>query len=267
MRLVDFCIYRSAENSREPKSHMPLPLFHRIIDEAKTIPAITFVTFAGLAEPLLDPHIVDRVRYAKQANPAWRIDLFTNGVYLTPDLFDTLVQAGLGALVISLNATSPEQHEKIMGLKGKYDLVCRHAEYAIANKGSCHVSVRAVWDGTNFGIFDAHAFAEKWGQTQRGTGCGDLITEGNWMNQLGHTTTKPFDPNSRCRRAVEQISVHRDGRVNACCLDPLNKHGWGDLKKQTIREVYNSDAYVKFREAHAFNRAAEYDFCATCTRI
>lgn len=264
-----FCIYPSDENRVLPKAAMPLDLYHRIIDEAATIPVIEQVAFAGLAEPLLDPHLFHRIEYAKKARPAWRIEMYTNGILLTPERFDRLKDLGLDVLCISLNAIDAAQHERIMGVKGKFDLVCENIDYAITHKAPMsHVDVRAVLTQDTFTIEDAQAFLRRWGTTSLG-GYGKVIGEMNWAAQLPEgRTIAQFDPNEWCQRATGQFSVHRDGRVNLCCLDALSKNSWGDLKTQTIREVYNAALYTRFRELHSLNRAAEaHPMCAGCSRV
>lgn len=260
-----FCTYDSAENRKLPKKPMPMPLFEKIIDEASTIPQINEITFAGLAEPMMDPFIIERIKYAKAICPDKRTDMYTNGVRLTPEKFEAVKAAGLDVLVFSLNATNAEQHEKIMGLKSKYDLVCGHIDYAIAHQGTMtHIDARAVVTEDTFTYDDGRDFLRRWGVTNLG-GYGKLISERNWAGE--NRTTSPFDSNSCCKRALEQISVHRDGRVNLCCYDPLNKYPFGDLKMQTIREIYNSAGYVEFREWHRDNQAAKHPLCAVCTRV
>ena len=260
-----FCIYDSEENRKLPKRPMPMPLFQKIIDEAATIPQINEVAFAGLAEPLMDPHLIERISYTSAARADWRIEMYTNGFALTPEKFEALKAAGLDVLVISLNAVSAEQHERIMGVKGKFDLVCSHIDYAIAHKGDmAHIDARAVVTGDTFTTADAGTFLRRWGVTHLG-GYGKLISERNWAGE--NRTVVPFDPNECCKRALEQISVHRDGRVNRCCYDPLSKYSFGDLKTQTIREIYNSKKYVDFRIMHNENRVGEDAFCAGCSRV
>jgi len=260
-----FCSYDSEENRKLPKRPMPMPLFKKIVDEAATIPQINEVAFAGLAEPLMDPLLIERIQYTKQVCPDKRTEMYTNGVRLTADKFDALKAAGLDVLVISLNSTSPEQHAAIMGLKNKYDMVCANADYAIAHKGSmAHIDVRAVVTGDTFTQEDAATFLRRWGVMSLG-GYGKLITERNWAGE--NRTVVNFDPNECCLRALAQISVHRDGRVNLCCYDPLSKYSFGDLKTHTLREIYNSPSYVEFREWHRDNQAAKHPLCKVCTRV
>ena len=261
-----FCMYDKAENRAQTNGHMPLPIFHKIIHEAVTIPHITEIAWSGLSEPLLDPHLVERVAYAHAARPEWLMEMYTNGVLLTPEKFEALKTAGMNCFSVSLNSINQEQHEKIMGLKGKFDLVCANIDYAIAHKDKVAVLVKTVINHDQFTYDDGFQFVARWGSNHFG-GHGGIVNEMNWADQLDRTIRK-FDPNSCCElRALAQISVHWDGRVNLCCLDPLGKYPWGDLKTQTIREIYNSPAYVQFREDHANNQAARHPMCAVCTRV
>lgn len=253
---------------------MSMELFRKIIDEAATIPQIDCIAFSALGEPLLDRHIVERVAYARKARPDWTpMELYTNGVYLTPEKFDALRDAGLDSLSISLNATNAKQHEAVMGLKGKYETVRQNALYAVNNhRGKVDVIVKAVSNDDTFPEADVVKFHAQWGMRLRPDmlpGNGQVVYEANWGGQtrLIDGRKKELNPNSCCNRAVTQFSILWDGKVSLCCFDPLLKHDLGDLNKQTIREIYNAPWYTQFREDHAGDRAAKYDLCRTCTRV
>ena len=267
-----FCIYSKPENDY-PRGVMDMGLYRKIIDEAKTIPQIDSVAFSSLGEPLLDRFLVERIRYAREARPDWTpIEVYTNGVSLTPAKFEALKAAGVNSVTISLNAATAAQHEEIMGLKGKFGTVTANARYAADHADGVDVLVKAVRDDEHFRLSDQVQFLNTWGYRLRpdlGGGVGQVVMQANWAGGVKFIDArhKYFDPNERCQRALEQISVLWDGVVSLCCFDPLAKHKLGDLKTQTIREVYNSDEYVKFREMHAENRAAEHPMCRVCTRV
>lgn len=241
-----------------------MDLFTKIIDEAATIPQINEVAFAGLAEPLLDPFLMDRLAYTRKAGPTWRLSMYTNGFMLTPEKFDALKAIGLDVLIVSLNAVNAEQHANAMGVKGKFERVCAAIDYAILHRGTMHLSVRAVATAGTFTFEDGRTFLKRWGTMPLG-GYGKVLAEHNWAS--GNRTVVAFDPNETCHRALEQISVSRKGHVNLCCVDVYTKHGFGDLNTQTIREIYNSPEYVAFRELHVASQAAKHPLCAVCTRV
>lgn len=256
-----FCTYASPENVY-PKGVMSMELYRKIIDEAKGIPEVGAIAFSALGEPLLDPHLVERVCYARETRADWYpIEVYTNGVSLTPARFEALKDAGVDSVTISLNAVRAKQHQEIMGLKGKFGTVTANARYATDHAGNVIVVVKAVRDDDHFREADQSQFLQTWD--------GRVVWQGNWAGGVEFIDARRngFDPNSACDRALEQVSVLWDGVVTLCCFDPLAKHRFGDLSRQTIREVYNSDDYVQFRQLHHENRAAEHPMCRVCTRI
>ncbi len=264
-----FCPYLT---SLRPKTFMPMDLYRRIVDEAAGIEKITTFCITGLGEPTLDPHLDERVRYAREKKPGVSIEVYTNGVYMTPALISRLQGAGLSCVTYSLNAVTPKQHEALMGLKGKFETVVANIDYALASRdgngsgNSMHVEVHATISNDTWTVANVEAFYKRWGCRDNGDGGhGVVVREGNWAGV--NRTTRIFDPNKGCFRALASIYVMVDGRVATCCFDPTGRQVFGDLTKQTLREVYSSKAYVAFRKTHFKDRADKTDICRNCTRI
>ena len=66
-----------------------------------------------------------------------------------------------------------------------------------------------------------------------------------------------------CGRAMYHMTVLYNGLVNLCCFDPFGKHLFGDLNKQTVKQVWESDERQKFAEAHKNN--IDINPCTKCT--
>ncbi len=248
-----------------PKGFMSWELYTKIVDEASTIPLITELCITGLGETLIDKLIVDRVRYARSRMPNAIIDIYTNGSLLSPERFEALKDAGVSAISISLNAVTAEQHFQVMKGQRDFDLVVKNTEYAIANRDKVTIEVKAVVNGDSFTDDDTWKFYATWGWIKTG-GHGQVVKEGNWAG-LNRTMRETLG-NSACHRALGQIYVLWNGKVTACCWDPDGtKATWGDLNTQSLREVYASEGYLGFREAHSENQAGKYDFCMGCNRI
>ena len=252
------CPYSRSVNDGRRGKVMDDDLFRKIIDEVMGIEPIKQVSLQGLGEPLLDPKIVERVEYVTHAPRQVRTLMHTNGILLSPDMSKRLHDAGLAMLVVSMNATSAEQWERVFGIKGKYDQVCENLRAAKALPGWT-VSARAVVNGDVFTTDDATKLKEQWGEDSI------LVSETNWIshNRTMHTQA---DPNLGCSRALTQIYVNYDGDVGMCCMDSFIRKRFGNLRTQTVREVYNSEEYVKFRKAHAEDRATDVPECIGCTR-
>jgi len=241
---------------------MSMELFARIIDDMAQIPQINSLVLHGLGDPTLDPRLVDRIKYIRQDKAIDHpIEVYTNGIAMMPHKLDALKDAGLTCVVFSVNAVRPDQHDAIMGTKGKFDTVCANADYAI--KIGLAVETHAVLTNDTFNRDDMDIFYRRWGRAGV-DGNGMVIYENNWAGL--NRDTRLWNANNCCSRATGQIYVLVDGRVAMCCYDPSGKTTFGNLSEQSIREVYNSDYYTLFREMHSLNRAAVFERCAGCTR-
>jgi radical SAM protein with 4Fe4S-binding SPASM domain len=259
-----FCLYPVLDRKRE---FMDLELFTKIISEAATIPQIWSVCLTGLGESMLDPHLEARIRLVRSLLPSETfVDVFTNGTYLTPARFDSLRDAGLDCVSISLNAASAAKRKEIMGLDD-WTKVISNIQYALTHRNGMKVQIKAVVNEDKFTQDEATMLQALWGNPLLSEGEGHFVPvmEGNWAGES--RTLRDFKPNESCGRALGQIYVTVDGRVTTCCFDPIGKQTFGDLKVETLREVYNSAAYTAFRQAHFEDKADRYEICAKCTRI
>jgi MoaA/NifB/PqqE/SkfB family radical SAM enzyme len=234
-------------------STMDMDLYRKIIDEVQTLPLIQFIYFVGLGETLLDPHLLERVRYIRSRGMTNTIGMFTNGFLATPTRIDDLYAAGVNIIHFSLNATSPQGHEAAMGVNGLYEKVARSAWYALTTYGPSRAQVCAVPSK----YLDQAAFKALWGPFSQ------IWREDNFAGD----TVVDTPPLERCDFPQSQINVLWDGRVTTCCMDPTGHRVFGDLKHQTIREVFNSEDFTNFRYNHSIGRGKAESPCDVCSRI
>lgn len=74
-------------------------------------------------------------------------------------------------------------------------------------------------------------------------------------------------PWSMCRRPWTVMYVTANGRALPCCIAPFSQRGYdnytlGDATQQTLREIWNGEAYTDFREALMSDRPPAA--CASC---
>jgi radical SAM protein with 4Fe4S-binding SPASM domain len=87
---------------------MSLELFRRVVDGT---PGLTRLTLQGLGEPLLQPQLLDMVRYAKTRGI--EVGFNSNAMLLTRARADRLVALGLDWLHVSLDGATAATHEGI----------------------------------------------------------------------------------------------------------------------------------------------------------
>lgn len=259
------CVFCPYSSMTRVKGTMPMDLFTRIIDQAAAIPAIDKVTLTGLGEPLLDRFIVERIRTIKARMPKALIDLYTNGSYLRPALVEQLVDAGLGMLYVSLNAVSATARQQVMKVDD-YDQVVDYITQAITIAGErCRVIVKGISSKDLMEMGDPSRFIEMWKGSHDDGGHAFLHLEGNWAGSVGAPIR--LKPTESCPRALGQIMVLVDGRVSLCCFDAHGDVILGDLRTQTLRDIYNGEPALGIRIAHQEGRRGELQLCGTCTGI
>ena len=100
------CVYCMHEFA-DPTPDMSFSLYKRLIDETEDY--VRQVQPIGYGEPLLYPHIVEAVKYARDKGK--RVTIYTNGNALTPEMSESLMRAGLTDLRFSLEADTKEVFE------------------------------------------------------------------------------------------------------------------------------------------------------------
>ena len=261
------CVFCPYGKMQRAKGTMPMPLFRKIVDEAATIPLISHITITGLGEPLLDRHLLERLRYIRAKLPHILLDMYTNGTYLRKKVVDDLIDVGLSVLYISLNGVDAQKRREIMKVDD-YDEVVEYIKYAKAATAGTgtRVLVKGIVSKDLMEAGDQETFANQWGgryspESKQGA---YLHLEGNWA---GKVWPMRVTPTQACSRALSQIMVLQDGRVSLCCFDSEGEMVLGDLNHQSLREIYGGPLALGIREAHNDGRRSEIALCKNCTGI
>src|SRR4051794_14382717 len=102
------CLVSYREPVNRAAGAMPMELFRRLVDGT---PGLARLTLQGLGEPLLQPHLLDMVSYAK--GRGIEVGFNTNGMLLTRARADRLVALGLDWLHVSLDGATAATYESI----------------------------------------------------------------------------------------------------------------------------------------------------------
>ena len=74
-------------------------------------------------------------------------------------------------------------------------------------------------------------------------------------------------PNDRllaCGDLFERMYIWWDGTVNPCDVDYKSTLAVGNVKIETIKEIWNGKRYEELREDHLNNKRGNHDVCAKC---
>jgi radical SAM protein with 4Fe4S-binding SPASM domain len=240
---------------------MGLALFRKIIDEAKDF--LEFAVPYGVGEPLLNPEIYDMIAYCKKCSIPTGIS--TNATILTEDAGRKLIEAGLDYIILAFDGATRETFEKYR--KGAdYDKVRNNILAFLRIKKEmrsqifCIIQVIKLKDNAK----ELPEVVRMW-QVE---GVNEVRIKKDEVHNEGSAI--PGDNGSRpplrhpCYLLWRgPMYMHYDGTVFPCCYIYPNEP-IGNLKKNTLTEIWNSEKMVRLRQAHIDGDLSGYHACQNC---
>ena len=236
------CVFCPRDEMHRDQGVMDMALYRKIVDECAGL-GITHVRMHNYGEALMDRQLVEKVRYAKTMGIR-EVGMISNGSLLTETVSRGLIEAGLDAINISVDAAGKEVFERTR-LQLNYDKVIENIR--------TFVRVRSEFGRRRPKLIlsfvrqdnsaDERAFIEEW------SGIADKIHITDLHNWAG-TLNDRSDVRFPCYRLWLTFTVLWDGRVSLCCADFDGRHVLGDLRTASISEIWNAPAYRAARGEH-----------------
>ena len=248
------CVFCPRDDMHRRQGIMSLELFKKIVDECAEL-GITHVRMHNYGEAFVDRKLVEKVRYAKQKG-IQEVGMISNGSLITEPVARGMIDAGLDAINISVDAAGKEVFEATrIGLK--YDKVIANIERLLRLRGESgkrrpKLILSFVRQNNSA---DEQAFIEHWKSIADKIHVTDLH---NWAGTLNTES----DVNFPCYRPWLTFTVLWDGRVSLCCADFDGKTILGDLNTHTIAEIWNAEPYRNARRQHL--ESGGPDVCRAC---
>jgi MoaA/NifB/PqqE/SkfB family radical SAM enzyme len=248
------CVFCPRDDMHRKQGIMSVELFRKIVDECVEL-GITHIRMHNYGEAFIDKRLVEKVRYAKEKGIK-EVGMISNGSLITEPVARGMIEAGLDAINISVDASGKEVFETTrIGLK--YDKVIANIERLVrlrAEYGRRRPKLILSFVRQDNSA-DEQAFIEHW------RAIADKIHVTDLHNWAGTLNTES-DVNYPCYRPWLTFTVLWDGRVSLCCADFDGKTILGDLNTETIQEVWNAEPYRLARRQHL--ESGGPDICRAC---
>ncbi|MEP6917533.1 MAG: radical SAM/SPASM domain-containing protein [Acidobacteriota bacterium] len=248
------CVFCPRDDMHRRQGIMTVDLFRKIVDECVEL-GITHVRMHNYGEAFIDKRLVDKVRYAKEKG-IQEVGVISNGSLITEAVARGMIDAGLDAINISVDAAGKEVFESTrIGLK--YDKVISNIERLVrlrAESGKRRPKLILSFVRQNNST-DEQAFIEHWRAIADKVHVTDLH---NWAGTLNTES----DVNYPCYRPWLTFTVLWDGRVSLCCADFDGRTVLGDLNTSSIRDIWNAEPYRDARRQHL--ESGGPDICRAC---
>jgi MoaA/NifB/PqqE/SkfB family radical SAM enzyme len=248
------CVFCPRDEMHRRQGIMSLDLYRKIIDECAEL-GITHVRVHNYGEPFVDRKLVEKVRYAKEKG-IQEVGMISNGSLITEEVARGMIDAGLDAINISVDASGKEVFESTrIGLK--YDKVIANIERLVrlrADAGRRRPKLILSFVRQN-NTADEQAFIEHWRKIADKIHITDLH---NWAGTLNQES----DVNYPCYRPWLTFTVLWDGRVSLCCADFDGHTILGDMNSSSIKEIWNNELFRSVRQQHL--ESGGPDVCRAC---
>ena len=248
------CVFCPRDDMHRDQGIMDMALFQKIADECAAL-NITHMRMHNYGEAFADRLLVDKVRYAKSIGIR-EVGLISNGSLITERAARGMVDAGLDAINISVDAAGKEVFERTR-LNLEYDTVINNIRTLARlrkERGRTHPKLILSFVRQDNSA-DEQAFIDEWSKVADKVHITDLH---NWAGTLNAKSDVQYP----CYRLWLTFTVLWDGRVSLCCADFDGRNVLGDLRTSTIQEIWNSPLYRAARRQHLETGGPE--ICRSC---
>ena len=274
-----FCTICPRQDMTRYQGDMARELFLKAIREIKGN-QLKYIHFHLNGEPMLMDidELCWRINFAREMNPIEnekgepKLCFFTNGSLLTEYRADRVLDSELDIIVISIDGGNKQDYEKIrLGLN--FEIVVGNVRNLVEKRNK---SGKKLWiqtaiipqrDNRNsiqeyFRLFRDEIGVDDCG----GSGVQNI---GGLLSNAADLILKDQqymggDLNAPCWRVFLDLSICADGRAVTCCQDVRAMEVIGDLRGETVGEIWRGKRMTEIRSNFVYGRKREIPFCKNC---
>jgi len=238
-----------------PPEDMDFGLFRKIIDEASDY--LEFVWLHGYGEPLLNPKIFEMIAYCHSKKIPTAIS--TNATLLDKDVSEKLIRAGLDYIIFSIDAATKQTYEKYRP-GAEYDTIVKNVHNFLKIKTTLKAPIICVAQMILLG--QSHKEIREFKKLWNVKGLDSVrVKLDEFPVEMVATRKKYLLPCFFLWRGP--LFIQYDGKVYPCCwsrdFEPI-----GDLRKQTLNQIWNSKKMMWMRKLHIEGNGSDIACCNCC---
>ena len=249
---------------------MEMAVFEKLVDDLRSWGVeLRRVNLYKDGESLLHPRFAEMVRLLKSSGVTREAWIKTNGLLLEPELNRQLIESGLDFIGVSVNAVDAEGYWTVTQTKVDYEKMVEGVRDLYERRGRCRIYVKIADAGftegqkrkflDDFGpISDSCAIEQLHGWSASGMK--------DWTLGTNPTTFEggPLVEKIACPLPFFMLAVNWNGTVSLCNEDWLHATICGDLREQSLREIWEGERLRELRRMHLEGRRSDNAACRDC---
>ena len=258
------CIMCPVPGLRRKRGFMDEAVFKKIAGDVVEESGFIFLP-QGFGEPLLHPRWSDLMTIASRMG-IHPITILTNGMLLGKDIISALIESA-DIVVVTLDGSSAKTYESVR-VNGSFERVTSNIKNLLRMRGDsvrphCVVRIIRMQDTEEeietFRLFWSREIAE--GDLVQVTDCIDWAGSVDYRGVCENRERTGRQP---CRMLWKNMTVYHDGRVTPCCFDAEGELIVGNVRTQTLREIWSSDPLRRLRDLHLTYQWHKIPVCSRC---
>ena len=247
--------FQNDENLRKMEGgNMDIALWEKVIDEASKN-GCGALTIAGRGEPLINKNIVKMLDYLK--DKFFEVKLNTNALLMNDDIMRSILRNDI-CVVFSAEGSNEAEYTGIRK-GGDFNVLVANIKrfHQLREEEFPDSASRTRICGVSFESIDSQKYYEFWK---------DLVDEvaiTQYEERKDTYNNKRTIQESRCARLWQRVYVWWDGDVSPCDVDYLKKLNMGNANKESIKNIWNGERFMKIRQLH---QCGKRDLVSPCDR-
>ena len=249
--------------------------FKAVAAQIKAIGTVKTLNFYMMGEPFGNRHLPEFVAIAKRDNIAERVIVTSNGTLIKPAKYREICESGLDYLRISIYGANEDTHksntqstiklarikENVAGLKQFRDAHSYPHPYIYLKMIESSEPEENRQFMEHFSPIGDEAVIEpvmNWNDPDEGNLSGldkDTLLSKEYFAQKKEVCPFPF----------YTMVIHSDLTVSVCCVDWDKKTNVGELRRESLLDVWTGAKLRDFQLKHVQRRRAELGSCKNCT--
>ena len=261
------CPYPDMERE---KTLMPMDLYKKIIDGVVAF-GYTRLNLSHYNEPFLDKNLFERVRYAKTKGMI--VGFFSNGTVMTPEKAENTLDADVDWINLSVDGGTKESFEKIR-VGASFEETCNNISHLIKLRKERNSNKPVINIHSTIVSKENLVSSKQLTELLNGADTYTMGLADSRGGQDNYNFMKHFTLSNRnktrlypCAIPWTALTVMSIGKVCLCCRDHDGEVILGDLNKQTIVEVLDSEEMRGIRDLHLRGEGDKIDLCKNCDSL
>lgn len=268
-----------AAAGRKPRL-MDTSLFVKIVRDLRGFSQpVAVIQLFKMGEPLMQKRLPSMVRYIKKVSPFTRVEITTNASLLTPARSRQLIEAGLDQIRISVEHVTADGYRQVTGNYTDYRTVLDNGralwDQRQRMKWSIVPRIHAKIIDVGLTGEEKEWFFRDWRPISDECTISSLFawptdpdTALGMKPQTGIDGVTPINPDRIvCASPFKGMSIEADGVVTACCVDAKADTKLGDVRTQSLREIWDGPVMREFRLMQLRGERARNRACNGCSYV